>query len=54
MSRLADRGIRIRAVTDYYMDDSGKDRHRFMVSYAGMDPDALAGAVREVREILFT
>ena len=54
VSRLADRGIRIRAVTDYYMDDSGKDRHRFMVSYAGMDPDALAGAVREVREILFT
>ena len=51
-ARLAEAGIRIRAVSDYYHLPAGEDRHLFLVNYSVLDEAALEEALRRLPERL--
>ena len=49
---LARSGIRVQALSDYYQDPTGADRHMLVVNYAGLKEDALAKALECLGQIL--
>ena len=49
--RLGEAGIRISALSDYYHDQH-RDLHCLVVNYSGLKPEALAGALRQLEEIM--
>ena len=50
--RLLNADIKIRAITDYDMDEQVSDQHRFLLNYSNMDVGGLKAALSEVRKIL--
>ena len=49
--RLANAGIRIRALSDYYHDQQ-QDLHCLVVNYSGLKPEALSVALKQLEEIM--
>ena len=50
-ARLAERGIRVRALSDYFHDHPG-DRHCLVVNYSGLKEDTLKAALDVLGEIM--
>ncbi len=51
-ARLAEAGIRIKPISDYYHLPAGEDRHLFLVNYSVLDETALEEAIRRLPEHL--
>lgn len=49
---LASRGIKIRSMSDFYLDDTVEDSHSFVVNYSSIDEEKLPNAIEVLREIL--
>ena len=49
--RLANAGIRIRALSDYYHDQQ-QDLHCLVVNYSGLKPETLSVALKQLEEIM--
>jgi len=50
-ARLAEKGIRVRALSDYFHDRPG-DRHCLVVNYSGLKEEALRTALEELGDIM--
>ena len=50
-ARLADAGIRIRALSEYYHDQQ-QDLHCLVVNYSGLKPETLAAALKQLEKIM--
>ena len=51
VDRLADRGIRVRALSDYFHDGSG-DRHCLVVNYSGLKEEQLQESLEILADIM--
>jgi GntR family transcriptional regulator/MocR family aminotransferase len=46
---LRGRGINVMAVSDYYMDDTMKDHHIFIINYSSIDIEKLSEMIKMLR-----
>jgi GntR family transcriptional regulator/MocR family aminotransferase len=49
--RLRDRKIKIASITDYYMDDTIRDKHQFILNYSSLNMDKLEEALGVIKEL---
>jgi GntR family transcriptional regulator/MocR family aminotransferase len=50
--RLRERKIKIASITDYYMDDTIRDKHQFILNYSSLNMDKLEEALRIIKETI--
>jgi GntR family transcriptional regulator/MocR family aminotransferase len=50
--KLADRKIKVEAISEFYIAGKQKDMHRFIMNYSGTDMDGLEDALKEIKAIL--
>jgi GntR family transcriptional regulator/MocR family aminotransferase len=49
--RLREKKIKIASITDYYMDDTIRDNHQFILNYSSLNMDKLEEALRVIKEL---
>jgi GntR family transcriptional regulator/MocR family aminotransferase len=50
--RLRDRKIKIASITDYYMDDTIRDKHQFILNYSSLNMDKLDEVLHIIKETI--
>ncbi len=49
---LRDKGIKIKALSDYYFADSTKSKHCFIVNYSNLDENRIKGTLKEIKNTI--